>query len=154
MTDDDIALVGVLAVLQRKRRKQRAKWRKEWLLKRNMASTHTNLLTELIVEPEDYRNYLRMNETVYQKLLALITPLIQKQDTVMRVAISPHERLTATLRFLATGRIYQCLKFSTRISPQALSCIIPETCDAIYRVLRTDHLQVCERNMIFCIYLF
>ncbi|KAJ8975151.1 hypothetical protein NQ317_012429 [Molorchus minor] len=42
----------------------------------------------------------------------------------MRTAISPHERLTATLRFLATG---QDLEFTTIISKQALSEIIPET---------------------------
>jgi len=60
----------------------------------------------------------------------------------MRQAISPHERLTATLRFLATGRNYADLKFSTVISPQALSCIIPETSNAIYQVLHQDYLKV------------
>jgi len=38
----------------------------------------------------------------------------------MRKAITPHERLTATLRFLATGRSQGDLKFSTIMSPQAL----------------------------------
>ncbi|KAJ8965637.1 hypothetical protein NQ314_003987 [Rhamnusium bicolor] len=55
----------------------------------------------------------------------------------MRSAISAHERLTVTLRFLATGRSYEDLKFSTRISPQALSYIIPETCNAIHDVLQS-----------------
>ncbi|VEN62449.1 unnamed protein product [Callosobruchus maculatus] len=45
----------------------------------------------------------------------------------MRQSISPHERLTATLRLLATGRSYEDLKFSVAISPQALGQIIPET---------------------------
>jgi len=61
----------------------------------------------------------------------------------MRDAISPHERLTATLRFLATGRTYECLKYSTIISPQSLSTIIPETCEAIYTVLHEEYLNVC-----------
>jgi hypothetical protein len=39
----------------------------------------------------------------------------------MMMAISPHERLTATLRYLATGRTYEDLKFTTVISLQALS---------------------------------
>ncbi|RVE47831.1 hypothetical protein evm_007586 [Chilo suppressalis] len=81
-----------------------------------------------------------MNEETYVKLLTLVTPLIEKQETVMRNAISAHERLTATLRFLATGRSYQCLKFSTIISPQALGRIIPETCAAIYEVLKKDFI--------------
>ncbi|VEN60267.1 unnamed protein product [Callosobruchus maculatus] len=45
----------------------------------------------------------------------------------MKRSISPHERLAATLRFLATGRSYEDLKFSVAISPQALGQIIPET---------------------------
>ncbi|CAH1961295.1 unnamed protein product [Acanthoscelides obtectus] len=59
----------------------------------------------------------------------------------MRKAISPHERLTATLRFLATGRSYEDLKLTTIISPQALGVIIPETCEAIYKVLRHDYFK-------------
>lgn len=141
--EDAIAVVGFLiAVNSKKPRKSRKLWCKDWLLKRNRY-THVNLLKELSVEEGDYRNYLRMNETVYEKLLALVSPLIKKNDTVMRTAISPHERLSATLRFLATGRSYECLKYSTIISPQSLGRIIPETCDAIYRVLRKDYLQVC-----------
>lgn len=83
-----------------------------------------------------------MDEKTYLTLLSKVTPLIQKQDTIMRTAISPHERLSVTLRFLATGRSYECLKYSVLISPQALSKIIPETCDAIYKVLQKDYLNV------------
>ena len=53
-----------------------------------------------------------------------------------------HERLSVTLRFLATGRSYEDLKFSAAISPQALGVIIPETCAAIYEVLKKDYLKV------------
>jgi hypothetical protein len=42
----------------------------------------------------------------------------------MREAITPSERLTATLRYLATGRTLEDLKFSTPIS-QALGRVIP-----------------------------
>lgn len=60
----------------------------------------------------------------------------------MRKAITPQERLTAILRFLATGCNYEELKFMTVISPQ-LSCeIIPETCIAIYMVLKDRYLKV------------
>jgi hypothetical protein len=50
----------------------------------------------------------------------------------MSLSISPHERLTVTLRFLATGRSHEDLKFRTLISAQSLGHIIPETCEAIY----------------------
>ncbi|CAH1969493.1 unnamed protein product [Acanthoscelides obtectus] len=77
-----------------------------------------------------------MNESVYNELLSLVSPLMKKKDTQMRTAICPHERLTATLRFLATGQPYECLKYSTRISPQSLGQIIPDTCVALYKVLQ------------------
>lgn len=140
---DDFAALGLLfVILQRsKKSKKRKQWCKKWLQRRSQSSD-ISLLKELSEEPLDFLNYLRMTETVYQKLLSLVFPLIKKKDSVMRTAISPHERLTATLRFLATGRSYECLKFSTRISPQSLGKIIPETCNALYKVLR-KYIQVC-----------
>jgi len=60
----------------------------------------------------------------------------------MRRALTPHERLSVTLQFLATGRSYEDLKFSAAISPQALGVIIPETCAAIYEVLKKVCLKV------------
>ena len=73
-----------------------------------------------------------MSEENYLELLSILDPVLKKQDTVLRQSISSHERLTATLRFLATGCSYEDLKFSTRISPQALGQIIPETCQQNY----------------------
>jgi hypothetical protein len=125
--------------LKRKRRK----WCKNWLLERQKFS-HINLLTELKFEKQDWFNYLRMDEVTYLMLLQTIKPFIEKKDTVMRKAITSHERLTATLRFLATGRSYADLKFSVIISPQALSYIIPETCAAIYKALKKEYLEVSK----------
>ena len=47
----------------------------------------------------------------------MLSPFIEKEGTILRKSISAHERLTATLRFLATGCSYKDLKFSTRIAP-------------------------------------
>ncbi|RVE48412.1 hypothetical protein evm_006973 [Chilo suppressalis] len=139
---DAIALIGLFFVIWKKKAKQRTRteWCKKWLQKRRKYS-HVNIIKELTFYPKDYRNYLRMDEKTYLTLLSKVTPLIKKQDTIMRTAISPHERLTVTLRFLATGRTYECLKYSALISPQALSKIIPETCAAIYKVLQKDYLK-------------
>ena len=60
----------------------------------------------------------------------------------MRRAITPHERLSVTFRFLATGRSYEDLKFSAANSPNALGVIIPESCAAIYEVMKQDYLKV------------
>ena len=122
-----------------KKRKKRKVWTKDWLLNRNK---HSELLEELRLQPEEWFNYLRMDQETYFKLLSIVTPFIKKEDTCMRMAISPHERLTATLRFLSTGRTYEDLKFSVRISAQALGHIIPETCGAIRKALQMDYMKV------------
>jgi hypothetical protein len=80
--------------------------------------------------PDDFRNYLRMNDTTFDHLLNMVKPYVTKQNTVMRASVSPEERLIATLRFLAAGRS------STRIFAQALGYIIPETCKVIYEKLK------------------
>ena len=117
-------------------------WAKKWLLGRNRF-THLNLLNFIRNDsPEDYKNYLRMSDENVQYLIAKVKPLIAKQDTVMRNAITPEARIAATLRFLATGRSFEDLKFATIVSPQALGKIIPETCKAIYEVLKHDYLKV------------
>ena len=62
------------------------------------------LLQELRVnDAMNYRNFLRMDAATFDELLHLVTPLIRCQDTVMRQAIPPGERLALTLRYLATG---------------------------------------------------
>ena len=76
-----------------------------------------------------------MTDPVFNRLLELLSPYITRQDTVMRESITAEQRLIATLRYLATGRNLQDLKFSTGISPQALGIIIPDTCSAIIQVM-------------------
>ncbi|KAL4126617.1 hypothetical protein QTP88_010829 [Uroleucon formosanum] len=124
------------------------------LLWQFLVNNEINENNQLKVVPKDWQNYLRMSEETYLNLLSLVTPLIRKNDTVMRKAIPPHERLTATLRFLATGRSYEDLKFSTIISPQALSSIIPETCEAIYEVLSKKYLKVTKTLNICNVYFY
>ncbi|XP_040210555.1 putative nuclease HARBI1 [Rana temporaria] len=85
---------------------------------------------------------LDLDPAMNRQLLALVSPYITRQDTVMREAISAEQRLVATLRYLATGRSLQDLKFSTGISPQALGLIIPDTCSAIIQVLQDDYMRL------------
>lgn len=87
------------------------------------------------------KNFCRMSSTDLEWLLCKISPLIQKEDTNYRAAISPFERLLLTLRFLATGDSYTSLMYLFRISKQAISLIVPEVCDAIISVLQ-DQIKV------------
>ncbi|XP_068121499.1 uncharacterized protein [Hyperolius riggenbachi] len=151
-TEQAAACFYVLYQHEQKKRKEgtsqsqkpakRRLWAKDWLLDRDNIS-HDNLLRELRVSaPEDYRNYLRMSDTVFQRLLGIVRPYTQKEDTCMRKAITAEQRLMATLHCLATGRRLQDLKFSTGISPQGLGLIIPETCAAIVECLKDDYMKL------------
>jgi len=112
--------------------KRRRFWCKSWLQRRDRYSD-MRLLRELQEDnPDNFKNYLRMDETAFSELLTAVTPYIFKHDTMMRPAVSPKERLMATLRFLATGRQLEDLKFSTGISPQSPGKIIPEICTGFH----------------------
>jgi len=49
----------------------------------------------------------------------------------MRDSLSVQERLALTLRFLATGRAFEVLKFSVTISPSAISQAVIEKCEVL-----------------------
>ncbi|KAJ8950512.1 hypothetical protein NQ318_015256 [Aromia moschata] len=105
--------------------------------------THKHLLNFLRdSEPEDYRNFLRMDQESSDYLLELVRPDIEKKDTNMREAISASQRLSITLRYLASGIDLEDLKFTSAIAPQTLEfIIIMETCSAITKALN-ENIQV------------
>ncbi|XP_039967931.1 protein ANTAGONIST OF LIKE HETEROCHROMATIN PROTEIN 1-like [Bactrocera tryoni] len=104
---------------------------KVWYQKRKQF-THENLLNELkLSNKSDYHQFLRMDSETFNELLTMVKPIIEKQNTVMREAIAPNMRLSATLRYLATGEKFENLKFMTAISPRSLGLIVIETCEAL-----------------------
>jgi len=60
------------------------------LVAKKHSYSHTNLIRELRSEPDDFRNYLRMDKTTYRNLLSLVA-LIMKVNTVMKRTITSHE---------------------------------------------------------------
>ena len=81
MNTDD--LLAVYVVLSTKRKRKRAIWTKDWLLKREQLG-YTYLLRELLPYPEDVDTFLRMDENSYLEFLDLVRPCIEKQLTVLR----------------------------------------------------------------------
>jgi len=61
----------------------------------------------------------------------LIGKKISKKDRAFRKAISVQESLALTLRLLASSDSYVSLQHLFRISKQAISCIVPEVCEAL-----------------------
>jgi hypothetical protein len=90
-------------------------------------------------DPKGFQNFLRMGKTDFHELLAKVTPHVQRQDTWMREAISAAERLSITLRYLATGDSCHSLEYLYRIPVSTLSTLIPETCQtSSFNFINTD----------------
>ena len=53
-------------------------------------------------DAQQFRNFTRMSAVEVQRLVNMLAPVIGKQDTAMRNAISVEERVILTLRFLAS----------------------------------------------------
>ena len=77
----------------------------------------------------------------FDHLLSLIEPFITKKSTNFREPISAGERLSLTLRFLATGESQQSLSFAYRIGKATVNNILRETSDAIYKLVAPAYLR-------------
>ena len=96
-------------------------------------------LGELVAESSgEFKKFTRMTTVDFESLLDKISPLISKQDTQLRTAVPARIRLAITLRYLATGDSFQSLHFLFKVSPQLISTIIPEVCEALNKVLQTE----------------
>ena len=103
------AICGILlqcAYEMDKKKRNREIWTKEWVLNRPQYGAYNSLMRELsISDARGFHNFIRMNAQTFEQLLTVVAPHIQRKDTVMRQAIPPAERLSLTLRYLATGNI-------------------------------------------------
>ena len=103
-----IALSTIHRMQSRIASKRRRKiWVKNWIKKRSIHGAYHQLMKELsCLDVSRYRNFVRMDSTSFETLINMMGPKVKRQDTVMRKAISPGERLAITLRFLATGTLF------------------------------------------------
>jgi hypothetical protein len=97
-----------------------------------------------------YKNFTRMSPSESEFLINLIGENISKKDTAFGKAISVQERLALTLRFLASGESYVSLQYLFKISRQAISCIVPEVCEALVEKSK-DYVQV-RQILLFVVY--
>ena len=83
-----------------------------------------------------------MSYEQFLEILIEIEPLIaRKQIQGGHKIISPAERLTLTIRFLATGESFTSLHFQFRIGEATISYIVHEVCKAIYQHLGRKYLS-------------
>lgn len=148
-TREDVLLAAAATVVllnnERKTKKRRC-WVRSSLLSREKYCGET-MVNELIHENTLYgelrddgniKNFLRMSSTDIEYLINIVGPKIKKEDTAFRNSISVIERLSITLRFLASGDSYQSLEYIFKVSKQSISSIVPEVCTAITESLKHE----------------
>lgn len=78
-----------------------------------------------------------MDVVQFGNLLQMVYSLIEKEDTQMRMAMTPKTKLEVTLRYLATGDTFKSLKYVFRAPECTISILfIPEVLTAIPQVLK------------------
>ncbi|XP_046856153.1 protein ANTAGONIST OF LIKE HETEROCHROMATIN PROTEIN 1-like [Xenia sp. Carnegie-2017] len=141
------ALCVVELLEENKRSWTRGKTR-PWMKKRKEKGYFTNIVKELRMEDTaGYKEMMRMSYDNFQTLLRYI----EKDITPCQVSgghkvITAAERLTLTIRFLATGESYRSLSFQFRISRSAISYIVKNVCDAINDHVQPDYMKVPSKK--------
>ena len=101
---------------------------------------YVNRLTRLF-DREYFFRFLRMSPDRYEYLLLIVDPELQRQRTHLREPISPSECLTLTLRYLASGKSNQSLSFALGISRTAISNILADACEKIWKTLSDTYFR-------------
>ena len=139
-------LLLLLLLVRRRARRGQRRTRRTWVRKINsnrvnLGEFHSLIQEMRLSDHDSFFKYFRMSPSRFDHLLSLIGPKIQRQNTNLRSAISPAERLAVTLRFLATGDSMQTIAFSYRMGHSTVCTIIPEVCDAIWDALSITYLN-------------
>ncbi|XP_067204132.1 putative nuclease HARBI1 isoform X1 [Linepithema humile] len=102
---------------------------------RLLQGASNNLVREMeFGDHEMFFNYCRMSVDMFDQLLNVIGPLIEKQF-VIRDPICPRTRLLVCLCYLASGDSMTSIAYSFRIGITTVSKIITETCEELWNTL-------------------
>ncbi|XP_015372634.1 PREDICTED: uncharacterized protein LOC107167931 [Diuraphis noxia] len=88
---------------------------------------------------DEFLKYYRMSISSFDELLSRIKHRLQKENTILRDSIPPEERLSETLRYLATGTSFSSLHFDFLMGVSTIAKVINETCMVLW-----DELQPTE----------
>lgn len=125
-------------------------WTRPWILKRNERGSSALVLEELRNEDaKEYISILRMMPDVFDILLSLVMPKIQRQHTIMREALPAKVKLEITVDFLSSGISYRRLSHFYRVSRCSISKFIPEVCEEIFKALKENIKVSTNNNFIF-----
>ncbi|KYM98808.1 hypothetical protein ALC62_10472 [Cyphomyrmex costatus] len=147
MDDDDFFIFTVLqlcllALLQKRNRQWKWLNRRWWVRPINVArplyGDYEHLFQELRYNDKDiFFRYVRMSRETFDLLLEMTKPFLIKSN---HRAFIPEQRLTITLRYLATGDQILSIALAFRCGESTVRKIIHETCPIIVKVLQPIYL--------------
>ena len=142
---EEETLLAVAGMASSSQKKTRRWWVRPTNWQRPSQGDFDNLFAEIRTTegPVDFHKYTRMSKESFDTLFALIGPKIEKQS-VLRTSLPPAMRLLITLRYLATGHAFQDLRYQFRCGTSTISAIVRETCDALWELLRKDHVKFSQ----------
>ncbi|CAH1972837.1 unnamed protein product [Acanthoscelides obtectus] len=130
--EECIAVWYLLNNKKKKLKRRRSLWVHPMLGLRESKGTYNLLHEDLLQDPSKFFNYYLMSIQSFEKLHNILENKLIKKDTTMRRSISSKERLSMTLRYLATGCSLTELHYNYRVGISTASEIIQETCKLIW----------------------
>jgi DDE superfamily endonuclease len=128
-----------------RRRRRRAMWVRQWIIRRPQLGLYDRLMVELRNEdPRAFKNFMRMPPVMYDELVERLTPALTKETTRLRAPLDPGLKVAITLRHLASGSKYMEMQYGWRVPNNTISLIVREVCDAIVHVYREEMLTPPE----------
>jgi hypothetical protein len=147
---------------KRDEKKKRAHVMREWIFQRRRRSSsdqHRMIRENSVTEGEYYFRFIRMSPGRFEHLLSIVGPkLMQKRTSIQDLMADsegfssladrfflermlPAERLTLTLRFLATGECQESLSLSLGMSETVIRDIVSDTCVNLWDSLSAAYVQ-------------
>lgn len=114
---------------------------------RILQGANNNLVREMeFQDHEMFYNYCRMSAEMFDQLLSIIGPFIEKQH-VIRDPICPRTWLLVCLRYLASEDSMASIAYLFRIGTNTVSKIISETCEELWNTLHKSVFpEIKEEN--------
>ena len=109
---------------------------------RRRSEFHAYMLYRELQDPSAHLRYTRMNKATFDWLLAKISHRISKLDTTMRQAITPMERLSITLNYLASGNSFTFIADRYMRGASTVGEIVEETCQAIWDECSEEYMKL------------
>ncbi|XP_060880360.1 uncharacterized protein LOC132952183 [Metopolophium dirhodum] len=134
-----VCLAYILHKKKQEKRKNRRFWVHPLNLKRPREGQFQVTFMTLRFHPDEFLKYYRMSISSFDELLLRVKHRLQKKNTILRDSIPPEERLSVTLRYLATGTNFSSLHFDFLMGVSTIAKVVNETCMVVW-----DELQPTE----------